>query len=178
MIATTVKRQRWDTEEYQRITGVRYSAPNLHVTFADGDDVAVPVAWFERANAYLSDQAPDWTRVALGPEHEIVAPGKTAEIGIPWDFVRGLTDPAYAAVEEEEAVEIARRVGRRFRQLREERGLALATLAKRTDLSPSIIESVEAGTHPGDPRLHDRLLAAMGFDYRALIPAEGGSDEE
>ena len=167
MIATIAKRQRWDTGEYQRIVSVRFREPNLHVAFANGDDIIVPTARFE--TAYLREQSPDWTRVALGPNGEVAAPGKNGVVGVPWDYLRLLTDPAFAADEEEQALATARRVGARLRALRGEQDWSEGEMATHAGVPLQIVEDVEAGRHPLDLRLHDRLLKAMGLDARALI---------
>jgi len=159
-------KHRWDTRAYRRMVAVSYRAPYLVVGFDDGAEVAVEVARFDNP-AFLA-QRPDWPRVYLEPDH-IVVPTVADDEGIPWTAIRCLTDPEFAAWWAEQALASARRVGVRLRALRGEQDWSEGEMAAHAGVPLQIIEDIEAGRHPLDLRLHDRLLKAMGLDARALI---------
>jgi DNA-binding XRE family transcriptional regulator len=169
MSAPTRVRMHWDTQEYRQVVSVRFRQPHLFVTFADGAEVHFDVA--EYGNAYLEAAAPEWSRAYVG-EHEVEVPTANGVEGIPWDSIRLLTDPEFAADWDERVAVAALRTGRRVRELREERGLSRAELAARAGVQPTVVDEVESGRHGGDLQLTNRLLAGMGLDRRALIAPE------
>lgn len=184
MTATTIahrQNRHWEHRDYHRIIAARYRHPTLVVVFADGTEAHVRAEeLFD--NAYIQAQRPDWSRVQAGA-HEVLVPGVDEEIGIPWDTFRLLTDPEYAAFWDERIAEVARDLGRRFRELREERGISVHDLATRAGVALRVVENVESGHHDGDFRVTDRLLAAMDLDRDALIAADdageaGEADDE
>jgi DNA-binding XRE family transcriptional regulator len=155
------------------MVAVAYREPHLIVAFADGSEVAVDVARF--SNPHWIAQRPDWPRVRLDPDH-IVVPTANEDEGIPWTAIRRLTDPEFAAYWEERATEAALQTGRRLRELREERGLTVSEVALRAGVTPETVAEVEAGRRGGDLALHDRLLAALGLDFRSLIAPDDDAD--
>ena len=159
MTATTATPQRWETREYARIVSVRYRAPHLLVSFADGDEVDVAVDRFD--NPTIRARAPDWSRARAG-RHEVVVPSATGEVGIPWDSIRALTDPGFAAHWAGLASGVARAIGRRVRRFRDERGMSRPELARLVGVPDDTLARVEAGEHPVDLGPLDRLLAPLG----------------
>lgn len=159
MTATTVKTRPWERREYARIVSVRFHAPRLLVLFADGTEVSVEPERFD--NPTIRSQAPDWSRAWAGG-HEVVVPAASGEVGIPWDTIRALTDAEFAAHWADLAGGVVREIGIRLRGFRNERGLGIPELARAAGVPVATVTRVEAGEHPIDLGLLDRLLAPLG----------------
>lgn len=83
-------------------------------------------------------------------------------VGIPWDSIRALTDPEFAAHWTELSSRVARDVGERVRSRREERRLGVPGVARLACVPIETLSAVELGQHPIDLGLLDRILAALG----------------
>lgn len=66
---------------------------------------------------------------------------------------------------------IARRLGQRIRDLREERGIAQAELARRIGSSPSHLNKLEAGLKAATVVTVEAVARALGVEVAELFPA-------
>lgn len=81
----------WDKREYMRITEASYDGELLHVTFADGDEVAVlPQKLYMDTDAELC-----WHELRIHEFGWLRVPSAAGEIDIASDVVRLNTDDAY-----------------------------------------------------------------------------------
>jgi hypothetical protein len=127
MTASTAGIHPWETGEYGRIVSVRFRAPSLFVTFADGAEVGVDVDRFD--NPFIRDRMPDWARARAGA-HEVIVPTASGDLGIPWDSIRALTDAGFAAHWARMTADVAQATGARLRVLREGSRLSAAEIAR------------------------------------------------
>jgi DNA-binding XRE family transcriptional regulator len=154
----------WDTRAYQRMRVVRYEAGELVVEFGDGARARVGVDALVLPNF----PEPDWSRLSFD-QYEIVVPTANGSFEIPWDRVRVLTDPAYAAHLRSMAAEQRRIVGAKIRALRETQGLSIEALAERAGISVATLSGIEAGAADASFSILERVLRPMGADLDALI---------
>jgi len=167
MSSTADRQAPWNTREYPRIVSASYRSGALVVGFADGATVEVPAEAFRERRGTR-----DWDRVSH-TEYEIVVPREADEDDeIPWDVIRSLTDPAFAAHLEAMAEESARWVGQRIRELREGRGLTVEALASRSGLDPALLARIERGDHDGDLGELQRVVESMGHGMKDLYKPE------
>jgi hypothetical protein len=167
MSSRTDRQAPWDTRNYPRIVSASYQSGTLAVSFADGATAEVPVEAFSQRRGVR-----DWDRVSY-TEYEIVVPREAEEEDeIPWDVIRSLTDPAFAAHLDAMAEESGRWVGKRVRELRQGRGLKIAALAGLAGVLPSLVADIERGNHDGDLGELQRVVEAMGHGMRDLIRPE------
>ena len=149
--------QPWDTRPYQRFASVRYSDGQLDACFEDGACVGVAAQRLLRPG----ERTPDWDRLAFTP-HEIVVPSDGDPIEISWLSIRLLTDPAFEAHWEAMAAEEDRFIGDRIATWRCEQGLSIEELARRAELPPETVASVEAGRTRAGFSLPERILTPLG----------------
>ena len=154
----------WDSIDYQRITGASYHAGELIVDFADRTRARAAAA-----NLLPPSTAdPDWDGMVVDT-YEIGVPTAHDRFELPWSAIRLATDPAYAAHLHTMAVEQARFIGSRIRELRVNLGLAEGELAQRAGVPAAALAAIEAGqVDLGGPPL-EPILAAMGASFRDLI---------
>ena len=71
--------------------------------------------------------------------------------------------------------DLARRLGRRIRELRKARGLTLAALAERLDISENYLGSLERGTRHPSLQLVEAIAQTLGVRVMELFqfPEEG-----
>ena len=173
MRTTITHQSAWDTKAYASITSAAYHAGALTVGFEDGSEVVVDskqlVPW------HLPN--PDWTAVRWD-SHEIVAPSAAGDFAVPWDVVRRLTDPAFAAYWADMAVNEARAIGLRLTELRQNKGLTIEEVAARAGSTPAALTGQEAGEAGISLRAIEDLLAVIGESLDALaVPDEDPIDE-
>jgi len=157
----------WDDLSYHRMADVRYNGGRLRVRFEDGSVASLD------AERILPPGAgtPDWSRLTFDP-YEIAVPTATGPVETPWSTIRLLADPAYAAFVAQGARDYARRMGERIRALRRARGLTSKELAARAGIAPNSLSRIERGRHEVSLSTLGGLLAAMGYTYADLTPAE------
>ena len=139
----------------------------LEIRFADDSTVHVDGRHFLRPGV----QDACWEQVRLGESgFEIIVPQQNgAELEIPWDVIRTLTDHDFAIHMGEAAAEQAQAIGRKLRALRQARGLPARELALRTGITPQSVYRIEHGKHDVVLTTLGKLLAAMGYTYRDLV---------
>lgn len=162
--------------EYEIITGVQYTASSgeLTVRFANGDAVHVVAAQLP-----ASRKGARWGEATVEEGlhiHVPVAAG-AGDLGadvtdIPWDVIRALTDPQFAAEMAQAAAQHAREVGATVRTLRRQRGLTAAEVGMRAGMSQQSVSRIENGRHDVSFSTLERLLAAMGCSLRDLWDAQ------
>jgi DNA-binding XRE family transcriptional regulator len=168
---------RWDSTQYMRIVRVEgQPRGRLEIIFAD--DTKVDVDGRRIVPAGVKDAC--WEKARPGENgFEIVIPQQNgAEIDIPWDVIRTLTDSSFAAHMCRAAEEQARAIGKQIRELRQARGLTARELAARTGITPQSVYRIERGKHDVVLTTLGKILAAMGYTYRDLVVDAGNADEE
>jgi DNA-binding XRE family transcriptional regulator len=164
MVAMTRTKRYWDTRKYGDIVSARYEDGAVVVRFGDESEVRVPADRLAAPHIV----APDWPSVAAG-DFWIEVPTATGTVEISWLAIRLLTDPAFSAYWDERCDEVARQVGERFKELRQERGVSMEALAQLVGASIETLELLEAGRLHHDLGLEDRLLAALGYTLDDLV---------
>ena len=92
MTATATPKQRWNTGAHLSIRSASYDCGLLKIRFADGDDVAIPVARFALGRLVSAE----WPRVTAGPLW-ITVPTAKGDVEISWLAIGLLTDPEFNA---------------------------------------------------------------------------------
>lgn len=162
----------WDTDAYIQIVHARYEAGALIVRFGDGAVACVEVTRMDR----VQERGPDWEALTFD-DFMVTVPTREGDFEIPWFPIRSMTDPAFRAHLDAAEAESARWVGQRIRELRRGRGLGIDALAAAAGVSPSLVSSIERGTHDGDLGELERVVAALGHDMKVLFrPQEDAAD--
>lgn len=161
----------WDSTAYMRVVSARYDDGELVVDFADGTRSRVAVARMTRVEA----RRPNWSALGIG-EYDVTVPTAEGDFEISSFAIRSLSDPAFRAHLDAVEAESARWTGQRIRELRRGRGLSIDALAAAARVAPSLVSSIERGTHDGNLVELERVVAAMGYDMRELFRPEAGSE--
>jgi transcriptional regulator with XRE-family HTH domain/Zn-dependent peptidase ImmA (M78 family) len=153
----SVSKPRWEQEGYGEIAAVESSFGGLVVTFADGDSVELQIADLG---------LPNDTEFRLDEESGglIAIPPDAEEREIDWMLIRRIDDPRFAAVVRERDAEESRRIGRRLRVLRENRGLSQKAASEMAGMSAPQLAKIERGES-------DLRVSTV----RAVLRALGGS---
>lgn len=152
--------------DYETIVSVMYDAPGraIVVDFADGDTVRLSVDRLRPTRLGAR-----WMEATVEEGHHIHVPvdagqgdlsGDTTDI--PWNTIRTLTDPQFAAEMAQAAARNALRVGTTLRTLRRQRGLTTAEVGERTGMAQQSISRIENGRHNISFSTLEKILAAMG----------------
>lgn len=163
--------------DYETLVSVAYDAPGrtLVVQFGNGDVVRLSI-----------DRLPP-TRKGARWEEAIVEEGRHIRVpvaagqgdrggdgtDIPWDTIRTLSDPQFAAEMAQAAAHNALRVGATLRTLRRQHGLTTAELGARTGMAQQSISRIENGRHDISFSTLEKILAAMGCTLSDLHEGEG-----
>ena len=156
--------QPWNSSAYLRIVAASYDAGELVVRFADGMEGRVDV---ERMTG-VQARRPDWPSLTFN-DHEVIVPTADGDFEISTFGIRSLGDPVFNAYLRAKEAESARRVGRRLQEFRRRQGLPLETVAERAGMTPSSLSRIEQGDHDGNLIDLERVLDALGRDFRDLI---------
>lgn len=108
MSATPQFKHRWETRESGCLTAASWHDGALTVRFEDGTRVRVDAARLVPARI----QEPNWSAMTFNA-HELVVPTPQGDHEIPWDVIRAITDPDFAAFFAAEAAADAHLIGRR-----------------------------------------------------------------
>jgi transcriptional regulator with XRE-family HTH domain len=68
--------------------------------------------------------------------------------------------------------EVMERVGKKLRELRNERFLSRSELAEKAGVSPATIATLEERNHPAQRRTIRKLADALGVDPHELVESE------
>ena len=160
---------RWDAQEYLVIVGVSVQDDKLQVTFANEDVVQVAFSAITPSKAEFVD----WEKAFVSADAlHVTAPGKPKEIEIPWHVIRRLTDSQFARHMADCALNQARHIGARLRELRNRRGLSQAKVAAAAGIEPANLSRIENGRYDLSTSTLWKLLAAMGYSPADLATSE------
>lgn len=145
----------WEEMGYADIVGASLSGGKLHVEFANGDVVVIPV---DR----LGLSEPSGVTVDREEALSIRVRTRSGPVEVSWTQIRGASDPAFAQEMRRRDGEEARRIGLRLKALREDKGISQKHLAEQVAMPPAQLAKIESGTF--DLRLStvNALLRAMG----------------
>lgn len=172
----------WNDHKYTAIAEAMYDPARdaLTVRFWDGDCVTVS-AWRLLGRG---DRYPDWAHMEVIDGMHVSIPTPREPIELPGFMIRSVTDPIFAAHLARQAEESARRVGNKLKELRQARGLTAQQVAERVGMTQQGVSRIEQGRHAVSYPTLEKLLAAMGYTLKDLLPVEplvesapaGGSD--
>jgi transcriptional regulator with XRE-family HTH domain/Zn-dependent peptidase ImmA (M78 family) len=154
--------ERWNRSGYSDIAAVEIVAGRLRITFANGDVVDVPAALAGSLEHAIASFDPDEALEVL------VRDDREGEHRISWTQIRTATDADFAKHLRDLDAEESRRLARRLKALREDRGIPQADLAALVNMTAPQLSKIEAGTH--DMRLSTvrSLLRALGATFADL----------
>jgi len=152
--------------DYETLVAVDYDAPRraLVVQFGNSDAVCLSVDRLQPTR-----KGARWGEAIVDEGRHINVPVDAGQgdrggdaTDIPWDTIRTLTDPQFAAEMAQAAARNALRVGATLRTLRRQRGLTTAELGARTGMAQQSISRIENGRHDVSFSTLEKMLAAMG----------------
>lgn len=156
---TDSNRQAWEKPGYSDVMAAAQTESGVEVRFANGDTVTVPPGLLGVPDADFSVQvdSEDTTRV------RVIAGTNVRDVD--WTVIRAASDAAFADELRDRDAEESRRVGRRLKALRENRGLSQRDIAQLAGMSAPQLSKLEAGAT--DMRLSTvrSLLRAMGTSF-------------
>ncbi len=156
----------WKDEKYYRIASAALQADKLLVRFEDGTSVEL-----DPQRVLPSVTAASWRDMSFN-NYEIIVPTAVERHEISGSSLRALTDREYGIHLATVAEEQARYIGRRIKELREERGISSKELAGRAGISPQSLSRIEHGRHDVVFTTLRRILAAMGSSLKDLVVPE------
>jgi transcriptional regulator with XRE-family HTH domain/Zn-dependent peptidase ImmA (M78 family) len=150
----------WLELGYGDIVGAAVSGGDIEVEFANGDVVVLPSSRF-------GIPAND-CRVEFDPDEGlsiqvITSDGTTTDIS--WSQIRAAADPGFAQELRRRETEEARRLGRRLRALREDKGLSQRDVASLAGMSAPQLSKIESGSFDLRVSTVRTLLRAMGAAF-------------
>lgn len=150
----------WETAGYSEIaSAVIDEKGQLRVTFENGDTVAMPAA-------LLSNDPFDGVRVSPDDPLEVeLLSGDDVAQRISWAQIRTATDAAFAQHMRDLDAEESRRLGRRLKALREDRGMKQTDLAGTLNMSSPQLSKIEAGSHDMRVSTVRALLRALNATF-------------
>jgi transcriptional regulator with XRE-family HTH domain len=156
---TDSNRQPWEKPGYSDVIAAAQTESGIEVRFANGDTVTVPpgLLGVPHANFSVQVDSEDTTRV------RVIAGTNVRDVD--WTVIRAASDAAFADELRERDADESRRVGRRLKALRENRGLSQRDIAQLAGMSAPQLSKLEAGAT--DMRLSTvrSLLRAMGASF-------------
>src|ERR1035437_156168 len=148
---------RWFDAGYSDIVAVRNSHKDVLIEFANGDMVTVPAKNLGLPGGQL--------RVELssdGPHSIRAVMGSGEAVDVSWEQLRAAADPDFAQELRRRDADEARRLGRRLKALREDRGLSQRALAQQIGMSSPQLSKIESGSFVLRVSTVHTLLRAMG----------------
>lgn len=167
-MVTDTTSQRWSTPGYSDVHKADRIGGDLHVEFANGDVVSLPAARFGVEGDFEVR-----FDVEDSPAVQIVSGGDVRELS--WVQIRSATDPEFAQEMRRQDAEESRRIGRRLRALREDRGLSQRDVAGLVGMPAPQLSKIESGTYDLRVSTVQTLLRAMGASF-ADISGPGALD--
>jgi transcriptional regulator with XRE-family HTH domain len=156
---TDSNRQAWEKPGYSDVIAAAQTESGVEVRFANGDTVTVPpdLLGVPHANFSVHVDSDDTTHV------RVIAGTNVRDVD--WTVIRAASDAAFADELRERDADESRRVGRRLKALRENRGLSQRNIAQLAGMSAPQLSKLEAGAT--DMRLSTArsLLRAMGASF-------------
>lgn len=150
---------RWQLPGYSELVAVDSSAGAFVVTFANGDVVAVPPALIGGSapgQAWVDPDEPLALKLRVGDE-------VVSTIG--WAQIRAATDEAFAQHMRDLDADESRRLGRRLKALREDRGIKQSDLAGLVKMTAPQLSKIEKGSHDMRVSTVRSLLRALDASF-------------
>jgi len=123
-------------------------------------------------NGSVSSARPDWTKLRIGETGDVLELfARGGVIEIPWDRIRSIADAEYRSFLRDQAVQRARRIGRRIRELRLQAGLTRIALATRVGVARTVIAQLETGAFDPPTDLLQSIAPALGRPLRDFAKA-------
>ena len=163
--------------DYLQVARVGYREGELLVVFRNGDEVAI------EPRRIAPDDYSDFRWESAAAAHSgihVVVEGKRGGLELPTDFIRRLTDSAFAAHSAKLAEKQSKLIGRRLKALREKRGISQAELARRAGIQQANLSRIENEQFDIATSTLWKLLAVMGYEpadlsRQAELPAAARS---
>lgn len=146
----------WTESGYGDISTAERFGDQVEVGFANGDVVRLAPSLFGVHGDFSVNLAPDDDGLAIQ-----LASSET-ERTVSWSQLRAATDPEYAQEMRRQDAKESRRLGRRLRALREDRGLNQKDLAHLVGMSGPQLSKIENGASDLRFSTVQSLLRAMG----------------
>jgi transcriptional regulator with XRE-family HTH domain/Zn-dependent peptidase ImmA (M78 family) len=150
----------WLEPGYGDVETVERRNDVVEVGFANGDVVAVDVAALGVTGEFAAEVADGGAAVVMQT--------LDGEREIDWTVVRSAADPAFAQELRERDAEEARRVGRRLRALRENRGMSQKAVASVVGMSAPQLAKLEQGETDMRISTLRSLLRALGASFAEI----------
>lgn len=164
----------WDHPKYQQIVHAKRDPLNpfvIDIEFANGDKESVSLSLlskdFEPIMKLGNEQVEREYAVRMN-SHELKIEWQGVTKVFPWDVIRFYTDHDYARHMVLIGEEQLRMQGDLLKSFRNDRGYTLAELSKRSTLSGSLIQKIEAGDTDITFSTLRKLLTALGYTLRDM----------
>jgi transcriptional regulator with XRE-family HTH domain/Zn-dependent peptidase ImmA (M78 family) len=148
----------WTTPGYSDVRGADRVGTDLHVEFMNGDVVRVASTRFGVEGDFEVRFDPDDS-----PAVQLVTHSGVRELS--WVQIRTATDLDFAQEMRRQDGEESRRIGRRLRALREDRGLSQREVARLVGMPAPQLSKIESGTYDMRVSTVQTLLRAMGASF-------------
>ena len=148
----------WKSPGYSDVTTADRVGADLQIEFINGDVVRVPSTRFGVEGEFdVRFDADD------SPAVQLVTANGVRELS--WVQIRTATDPDFAQEMRRQDGEESRRIGRRLRALREDRGLSQREVAGLVGMPAPQLSKIESGTYDMRVSTVQTLLRAMGASF-------------
>jgi transcriptional regulator with XRE-family HTH domain/Zn-dependent peptidase ImmA (M78 family) len=151
------RKEPWLEAGYSDIVAARASRDDVMIEFANGDTVTVSAKTLglpgDQLRVEPSSDGPHSIRAVMGS-------GEAFDVS--WEQVRSAADPDFAQELRRQDADEARRLGRRLKALREDRGLSQRALAQLIGMSAPQLSKIESGFFDLRVSTVHTLLRAMG----------------
>lgn len=147
----------WLVPGYGDIEAARRTDDHIELAFGNGDVVRFDPRTVGVDGDFAAEVAPGGAAVLLRTAH--------GDREIDWMVVRSASDPEFAQELREQDAEEARRVGRRLRALRENRGMSQKAVATVVGMSPPQLAKLEQGETDMRVSTLRSLLRALGASF-------------
>jgi transcriptional regulator with XRE-family HTH domain len=150
----------WDEAGYGDIVSAGSDGTNLEITFANGESLNLPLAKLGLAGpiTQVDVDTEEPGRVVI---HLLGEPPR--EVG--WVTLRSAGDPSFGQEMRRRDAEESRRIGRRLKALREDRGLSQKVVAEMMGMSSPQLSKIESGTFDLRVSTLQSLLRAMDASF-------------
>ena len=157
----------WDESGYGDIVSAGSDGTNLEITFANGESLNLPLAKLGLGGpiTQVDVDTEEPGRVVI---HLLGEPPR--EVG--WVTLRSAGDPLFGQEMRRRDAEESRRIGRRLKALREDRGLSQKVVAEMMGMSSPQLSKIESGTFDLRVSTLQSLLRAMDASFSDISGLE------
>jgi transcriptional regulator with XRE-family HTH domain/Zn-dependent peptidase ImmA (M78 family) len=148
----------WEQPGYSEIVEIEQVGGDVQVQFANGDVVRV-------APSRFGVDDPVTVRFDVDQPSGLTLAGESSSRELSWVQIRTATDPDFAQEMRRQDAEESRRIGRRLRALREDRGLSQRELAQLVGMAPPQLSKIEGGYSDLRVSTVQTLLRAVGASF-------------